>query len=207
MNDMTKGFDSKQSKGFKIIPAYTRSGKFAVRILRPSELTKLIKAIPKDYCRTQFEFLLYTGVRYVEAQNVFNRPDLFDGTQIHFVPGIITKKPKATQSHRYVKLAPVGRKVVQDYFKLKKKLPHMNTWRENLARWCNIAKIDPSYMSVKSTRKTYESYLMSIYPQRRDEIFISQGHTELTALKNYVNLPFTQQDKDEMIKYVAGWGF
>ena len=206
MNDITKGFNHQETKGFSIIPAYTRSGKFAVRILRPNELTKLINAIPKDYCKTQFEFLLYTGVRYIEAQNIFGHPELFDGLQIHLVPGYITKKPKATYSHRYVKLSPAGRRVVNDYFKLKKKLPHMNTWRENLVRWCDIAKIDNSYMSVKSTRKTYESYLMSIYPERRDEIFISQGHTELTALKNYVNLPFTQQDKDEMIKYVAGWG-
>lgn len=206
MNDTTKGFGYANTKGFSIIPAYTRSGKFAIRILRPCELTALINAITKDYCRTQFEFLLYTGMRYIEAQNVFKRPDLFDGTQIHLIPGVITKKPRCTMSNRYVKLTPVGRKVVKDYFKIEKEPPHMNTWRENLVRWCNLAKIDPSYMSVKTTRKTYESYLMTIYPERRDEIFISQGHTELTALKNYINLPFNQKDKEEMIKYVVGWG-
>jgi len=206
MDDITKGFEYGETKGFSIIPAYTNSGKFAVRILRPCELTSLINAIPKDSLRTQFEFLLYTGMRYVEAKNVFGREDIFDGTQLHLIPGIITEKPKCKMSHRYVKLTPVGRKVTRDFFKLKKNYPHMNTWRENLERWAGFAKLDPSYLSVKTTRKTYESYLISIYPQRRDEIFISQGHTELTALKNYINLPFTQKDKEEMIKYVAGWG-
>ena len=187
INDVTKGLDYQNTKGFgyveKIIAPFTNSGKFRVRILRPQELTKLVKAIPKDYSKTQFEFLLYCGMRYIEAQAILDRSDLFDGENIHLTPNII-KKPKCTIKDRYVKLNPVGRKVAESYFKNKKPLPHMNTWRENLTRWATEAKIDPSYMSVKTTRKTYESYLISIYPIRRDEIFISQGHSELTALKN-----------------------
>jgi len=206
MNEMSKGFKYDNTKGFNIIVAYTRSGRFGIRILKPCELTALVNAIPKEDCRTQFEFLLYTGMRYIEAQNFFDRPDLFDGIQIHLIPGVITGKPKCTMANRYVKLTPVGRKIVKDYLKLDKELPHMNTWRENLERWAKVAGIDSSYLSVKTTRKTYESYLMTTYPQKRDEIFISQGHTELTALRNYVNLPFDQRDKEEMIQYVVGWG-
>jgi len=208
MNNERQGFLGKETQGFfqpqKIIAPYTNSGKFRVRILRPKELEALIKAIPKKYSKTQFEFLFYTGMRYVEAMAVKERSDLFDGENIHLTPNII-KKPKCKIKDRYVKLNPVGRRVAEDYFNQQKHLPNNNTWRENLERWAINAKIDPSYFSVKSSRKTWESYLIFTYPHLRDAIFVSQGHTELVALRNYVNLPFTQQDKEGMIKYVAGW--
>ena len=201
----TIGYGYRDTKGFSIIAPFTPSGKFRVRIWRPDELDKLIKAIPKPEYRTMFEFTLYTGMRYIESQLIKDYPELFEDKYIHLIPGIAAKKPKCTIKDRYVKLNPVGIKVAEDYFKLKKKLPNINTWRENVTRWCKLAKIDSNYISVKSSRKTWESYLMSIYPLKRDEIFISQGHSELTALKSYINLPFTESNKDGMIKYVAGW--
>ena len=211
MNDITKGFNTEITKGFSEKPIVTYSQNrdrygnlIGVRILRPWELKALLKAIPKKYSKTQFEFLFYTGMRYVEAEAVKQRQDLFDGENIHLTPELI-RKPKCTIKDRYVKLNPIGRRVAEEYFKLKKDLPHWNTWRENLTRWSNKAKIDNSYLSVKTTRKTWESYLIFTYPQYRDAIFISQGHTELTALKNYINLPFSQRNKDSMLTYVGGW--
>lgn len=199
------GFNNKDTKGFSVIAPFTHSGKFRVRIFRPNELTALIKAIPKPSYRTMFEFTLYSGMRYIEAQLIKPYPELFEDRYIHLIPGITAKKPKCTIRDRYVKLNPVGIRVAEQYFKLDKKLPNINTWRENITRWCNIAKINTSFISAKSSRKTWESYLMSTYPFKRDEIFISQGHTELTALRNYVNLPFTEEDKEAMVRYVAGW--
>lgn len=205
MNGITKGLQYQDTKGFeKIIAPFTNTGKFQIRILRPWELKALVQAIPKKESKNQFEFLFYSGMRYVEAQAILDRPDLFDGEHIHLTPNII-KKPKCTIKDRYVKLNPVGRRVAEDYFKQKKPLPHWNTWRENLERWALKGKIDPSFMSVKTTRKTWESYLILTYPQWRDAVFISQGHTELVALRNYVNLPFSQVNKDNMRRYVAGW--
>jgi len=207
INMDSKGFSPDKSKGFEhieqIIAPFTSSTR-AVRILRPWELKKLLKAIPRKTSKTQFEFLLYTGMRYVEAKEIIKRRDLFDGNNIHLTPAFI-RKPKCKIKDRYVKLSPVGVKVAENYFDNNKLLPHHNTWRENLERWALLAKIDPSYMSTKTTRKTWESYLIFTYPHLRDAIFVSQGHTELVALRNYVNLPFTQQDKDDMRKFVAGW--
>ena len=54
-------------------------------------------------------------------------------------------------------------------------------------------------------RKTYESWLISSYPERKEEVFLSQGHNSLTALRHYVNLPFTESDRMEMKEYVDGW--
>jgi len=208
MNNETQGFLGNETQGFfkneKIIAPYTNSGKYRVRILRPWELKALINVIPKKYSKVQFEFLFYTGMRYVEAQAVKDRPDLFENENIHLTPELIRKK-KCKIKDRYVKLNPVARRVAEDYLNLKKNLPNNNTWRENLERWAIKAKIDPSFFSVKTTRKTWESYLVFSYPHLRDAIFVSQGHTELTALKNYINLPFSQKDREDMIKYVAGW--
>jgi len=215
-NNKSNGYEYELSNGFKHLPdqiivaysqgrAYKTGRPLGVRIWRPSELGKLINAIPKKYSRTQFEFLLYTGMRYVEAQALKDRPDLFDGRTIHLTPDVIAQKKKCKFASRYVILSPIGRRVVSDYLDLKKALPNHTTWQENLGRWSVKAKIDPSYVSCKSTRKTWESFLIFTYPMWRDKIFTSQGHTELTALRNYVNLPFTQKDKDDMIAYVAGW--
>ena len=209
MNGIRQGFSDKERQGFsrnkQIIAPFTDSGRFRVRILRPWELKEFIKVIPKKEYKTMFEFLLYTGMRYVEAREVKFQPDLFDGERnIHLTPELIRKK-KCKIKDRYVKLNPVGKRVAEDYFKLKKGLPNNNTWRDNLKRWADYAGIDHSYLSVKTTRKTWESYLVHTYPELRDAIFISQGHTELVALKNYVNLPFTEKDKQEMMYFVSGW--
>ena len=58
---------------------------------------------------------------------------------------------------------------------------------------------------MKMFRKTYESWLISSYPERKEEVFLSQGHNSLTALRHYVNLPFTESDRMEMKEYVDGW--
>lgn len=208
MNDITQGFNNNQTQGFfkneLIIAPYTHSGKFRVRILRPWELSQILKAIPKKEYQTMFEFLFYTGMRYIEAQLVKDRYDLFDGENIHLIPTII-RKPKCTIKDRYINLNPVAQRVAEDYFKLNVSLPHNNTWVQNLKRWALNGNIDPSFLSVKTTRKTWESYLMTVYPHLRDKIFINMGHTDLVALKDYVNLPFSQKNKENMMKYVAGW--
>jgi len=38
------------------------------------------------------------------------------------------------------------------------------------------------------------------------EIALSQGHTELTQLRHYANLPFLDKDREEMKEFVVGWG-
>jgi len=40
-------------------------------------------------------------------------------------------------------------------------------------------------MSTKTTRKTWESWLVWYYPEKIASIFGSQGHNELTALRHY----------------------
>lgn len=207
MEGINKGLGNNISKGFSenIIAPFTGSGRQRVRLLRPWEVSKLLKAIPKKYSKVQFEFLFYTGMRYIEAQEIYHRPDLFSDSNIHLTPELI-RKPKCKIKDRYVILNPVGKKVAEEYFALKKQLPrHWGSWVENLQRWCVKAGIDPSYMSTKTTRKTWESYLFTCFPEHRGEIYKSIGHTKETALDFYIGLPFSSENKKNMWRYTAGW--
>ena len=194
------GFQKKQ----RIIAKFTAGGRQAVRIWRPWELKALIKAIPKKDYKIRFEALLYSGMRYTELSEIHGHIEIYEDKWIHLTP-LISRKVKSKFRDRYVVLSPYGKRVMDDYLHLEKGLPSHKTWRENLGRWSKLAGIDSSYVSTKSTRKTWESFLMTSYPYWRTEIFISQGHTELTALKYYVNLPFDDKDKKEMKSIVAGW--
>jgi len=43
------------------------------------------------------------------------------------------------------------------------------------------------------------------YPERVLEVFLSQGHSEMTSLTHYLNLPFTEVDRLQMKDWVLGW--
>lgn len=177
-----------------------------VRVLRPFEVKELVKAIPKKYAKTQFEALLYSGCRYVELMRLKEHPDMYEESngRIHLNSYAIRKK-KIKMKERYVILNPVGKRVIEAYLELDKELPDHNTWRANLKRWAQLANINDGRLSPKTTRKTWESWLVTTYPQLTNIIFLSQGHNALTALQHYVTLPFSQQDKQEMKEFVYGW--
>ena len=91
------------------------------------------------------------------------------------------------------------------YFFKSKPLPNWKGWTQNMERWAERAGLDPEGLGPKTTRKTWESWLVSSYPDRVLEVFLSQGHTQMTALSHYLNLPFTSNDKANMVEWVAGW--
>jgi len=174
------------------------------RILRPYECKILIDNIPKlDYVN-KFEALLYSGCRYVEIVRLYKHPEWFNGETIHLTK-IGAKKKKATVSERYIHLNPIGKRAISHYLKSKTSLPDYATWRENLKRWMLKGKLYPDYMSPKTTRKTWESWLITFYPDKFNQVFLSQGHTQLTALQHYLNLPFGDKDRREMKNFVEGW--
>jgi hypothetical protein len=175
-----------------------------IRILRPYECRRLIDVIPKVEYVDKFEALLYSGLRFIEAQRLYDNPEWFNGVTVHLTKEAIKKK-KATISERYVHLNQPGRSAVKHFLDGDKNLPVYNTWVENLERWMIKAQLYPIGMSPKTTRKTWESWLVWYYPDKIATIFGSQGHNELTALRHYVNLPFTKTDKEEMRLFVEGW--
>ena len=176
------------------------------RILKPNEVTKLIRAIPKVIYVDMFEALLYSGCRYVEMQRLYKHPEWFRDKFIHLTKkSRATRKKKAVMDERYVHLNQAGISAIRHFLDGNKNLPTYKAWRENLVRWAEMAEISTELLSPKTTRKTWESWLVWYYPEKIATIFGSQGHTELTALRHYVNLPFTTDDKADMKRYVEGW--
>jgi integrase len=175
--------------------------KMGTRILRPSEFNLLIGAVPKQDHRVQLKALLLSGMRFEECKSLYNHPGWFDGQFIR----IPSTKKKAVQDSRWIRLNPLGGAMVEHFLNLKKGPPHRVTFWENLRRWSSDAGLDTEGITNKSTRKTWESWLMFYYPERVTEITLSQGHTGITQIKHYVNLPFTEEDKTQMEPYVQGW--
>ena len=171
------------------------------RIFRPWEIRKLIHNIPKNINRERFEVLLFTGCRYTELQDVHGKLERLSENTLK----IRNTKAKAKTKFRYVQLNNQGRRAVEYYLRSDKPLPHYTTWDVNLIRWCKNANLNPEGVSIKSTRKTWESWLVSIYPEQIERIFLSQGHSRFVALKHYLTLPFTKEDKEDMKYYVEGW--
>ena len=174
------------------------------RILRPKEFKALLEGCPKTDYKTMLQALLYTGMRYIELQRFQKYPSWWDGDFVH-LPQEASRKKKRKQRERWVRLNNQGKMIVQYFTNLKRPLPSYQSWNENLKCWCRRAGLDPKGMSVKATRKTWESWLMFYYPQRSMEIAQSQGHTTTTSLQHYMNSPFTESDKLEIKNYVEGW--
>ncbi len=61
------------------------------------------------------------------------------------------------------------------------------------------------HLCAKTSRKTWESWLVFYYPERAGLVYQSQGHTGTTSLVYYQNMPFTDADKAQMKAYVEGW--
>ena len=174
------------------------------RILRPLEATELINAIPKRKYEIQFKALLFTGARYIEIQRFFKHAEWFDGKFIH-LPAMAIKKAKRKQRERWIRLNPLGREVIKSFLSLDENLPTKQAYNQNLKRWALQAGFNSAGLSAKTTRKTWESWLVFYYPDKLANIVLSQGHTALTSIQHYLNMPFTNEDKEEMKEFVEGW--
>ena len=173
--------------------------KEGVRILRPAEANQMISDIPHYSNQVKFKALLYSGMRYAELKRLYDRPEWFDGQFIH-IPSL---KKKARQKERWIRLNGTGKEVINSYLNQESGLPHRVTWFDNLKRWAET--VGDGGMSLKTTRKTWESWLMFTYPQHKLDIILSQGHTLRISFDHYMNLPFTDEDKVLMDSFVGGW--
>ncbi len=178
-----------------------------VRILRPSEYDQLRDAIPKMHHQIFLDTLLYSGMRYIEVQRFQDHPEWYEKeTRTIHIPKEGGKKKKRTMKDRYVHLNQSGSNTVSLFFKLDQDLPARATWYQDLQRWGEYTRMDTNGLCAKMTRKTWESWLLTAYPKATIQVCMSMGHTKLTAMEHYLNLPFTDSERKEIIERVAGWG-
>lgn len=185
----------------------TKNGKTydsRIRIFRPREFDLFIRGCKRVDYQTILEALLFTGCRYVELQRVQKNPDWFDGEFLH-LPFDAVRKDKRTQYERWVRLNQQGRTTIKYFLRIKKPMPTYQSWSMNMKRWARNVGMEQQWLSSKCTRKTWESWLIFYFPQQLPSIALSQGHTQLTSLRYYANLPFSDDDRNLMKKYVEGW--
>jgi integrase len=174
------------------------------RILRPNEWAALLKGCPKIQYKTMLQTFLYTGMRYVELQRFQGKKDWYDGEFIH-LPAEACRKKRRTQRERWVRLNNQGKMIIQYFLATDSPLPTYQSWGMNLRCWARRADLNPIGLNVKTTRKTWESWLMFYYPTQIMAITLSQGHTQTISINHYLNMPFTESDRVEIKNYVEGW--
>ncbi|NVM38037.1 MAG: hypothetical protein HWN81_20755 [Candidatus Lokiarchaeota archaeon] len=174
------------------------------RILRPREFKQLLEGCPKIEMKNLLHTLLFTGMKYTELLKLHKNPEWFNREFIH-IPNIPSENRKS-QVERWVNLTPAGKIVVEYFLHYNKKtLPSYQSWVENLKCWARRANISNVGLNTKTTRKTWESWLMFYYPHLMLPIIKSQGHNVLSAIRYSLNLPFTEKDRFEMREFVEGW--
>lgn len=172
--------------------------KSGVRILRPSEYKELKASVQKRGKQVLMDCLLLTGMRYEEVLRLRHNPDWFDGDFIH-LPEWAQKKAKRKQLERWIKLSIMGKATLPQLFDIV--VPPRSTFD----KWLEYNYPLVYGLSAKTFRKTWESWLLFSNPERTMKIALSQGHTELTQLRHYANLPFLDKDKEDMKEWVEEW--
>jgi len=185
--------------------------KVETRILRPVEWGALLNVIPKQRLKTICKIALLTGMRWTELQELLKHPEWFDGEKFVEVPA---RKKMRIYSKRWVRLSTLGKELLPFFFQMGGKqgsdnseLPSWQAISKNLKRWANKAGLYPTGLSVKTFRKSWESWLIFSFPHLESLVAESQGHTLITSVKHYRRLPFTSRDRDDMKPYTQGWDY
>jgi len=194
-----------------------------VRILSPFDYDKLYEVVPKIHHKTILDVCLWTGMRYVEVQRLYEHPEwIMKNRNCIFLPEEAQLKAKRRQLQRYIYPIPPQLTSILPYFFGNPAPPAQDNWNENLKRWalkagivereqfhenCNTnLRVISGFkgISSKMTRKTIESWMFAIrIPE--NEICLRQGHDRATSLKHYQGLPFTPYEKGEIFTRLNSW--
>lgn len=176
-----------------------------VRILTPHEYDMLLESIKKAVQRRRFLILFWSGARYAEFKRFWEHPEWYISSRntIH-LPESATSKAKRKQVERYIHPLPdLMREIIQEFHK-DPEPPSIQTWNENLKRWAEKADLSPLGLSAKSTRKSIESWMIAAGVPVH-EVYLRQGHNEMTSLRHYQGLHFTSMEKEEIQRRLTGF--
>lgn len=184
------------------------------RVLSPAEADAIRAVISKPSSRALFDLLLYTGLRFAEVRQLAADPSILD--QERGTLAIRSTKAKARQVGRNVILGDRGRAAVAAFLEAGGKMPaHVTAWQQNLIAWSRAAGLaplsgptaagNPAGMTTRTTRKTWESWLLAACPAEIVRITLSQGHSETIALRHYLNVSWTAEEREAIAAEVGGW--
>lgn len=196
-----------------------------VRILTPGEYENLLNQINKPSLRALVQVMLYSGMRYEEVLRLKENPDHFSEKNNSI--WVRSGKHKAKSPERYVPLTEAGTKAVKDYLADERtKYPSANVMSVNLLSWAEKAGFEPILdnqmrelsganvgkerrnvygMSVKTFRRTWENWLLTICPERVFDIMKAQGHDVQTSSEHYAGAVISGEDIERIRAYVQGW--
>lgn len=178
---------------------------YKIRILSPSDYDLFDAQIEKPYLKTIFHVSFWSGMRYVEVKRFHSNPDWWQKLRkTIYLPKEANLKVMRVAKERYITPIPSQLEGELPYFFKNQKPPTIQTWDDNLKRWADHAGLGIEGITAKMTRATIESWMCAakipIY-----EICLRQGHTVLTSMNHYLALPFTDVEKIEINKRLAGW--
>lgn len=177
-----------------------------VRVLTPREYENLKLAIPKESHKTIFEILIITGIRYAELLRLFEHKEWYNEKRnIIHLPEEAQKKHKRRQLERTIHPLPYGFDYILKAFWAGRKPPLEATWNKNLQRWGKTAGLSPFGLSVKTTRKTIESWSIAA-GLLESSVCLRQGHDSLTSMRHYQGLAFSEDEIRDIEKQLASWG-
>lgn len=182
--------------------------------MTPTETEAIRAVISKPSNRSLYDVLQFTGVRLSELRQLADTPGVFDPDRRTLL--IRSGKPRATQKDRNVILCDRGVAAVEEYLNAPRVPSSPSAWQTNLIRWARAARLavvpggnstayNPCGITTRTTRKTLESWLLAVYPDRATHVALSQGHTEVTALRHYLNLSFTSEERCAIADQITGW--
>lgn len=184
------------------------------RVLTPKDYNKVRDGFKKQEHKLIFDGLIYTCMRVEEFWRFIGHPEWFDYDRmcINLPPGA-TLKVKVKQKGRTILLSALGVRVVRDLLDAVRagKIKEISNrgWNDDISRAARRAGFqhDPNCKIVpKMTRKTYISWLMAVIPDDGLRITASSGHDSSTMIRHYLNLAFTDQERNEIKMHIQGWG-
>lgn len=177
-----------------------------VRILTPSEYEALKAAIPTDHHKTILDILLITGMRYAEFLRLYDNKTWYNEKRnIIHLPAEAQLKHKRKQIERTIHPLPYGFNYFMKALWAGRKPSLEATWNKNLQRWAISAGIKPYGMSVKTTRKTIESWQIASGIVE-STVCLRAGHDSVTSMKHYQGLAFSDNELSDIKKQLTAWG-
>lgn len=183
------------------------------RVLTVDEANRIRAVIEKPTSKALYDLLLHTGMRLSEVKQLADNPAVFDKDRRSIA--IKSGKAAARQSGRNVCLSDKGVLAVQAYLDNPSVPASPGAWQKNLIRWAQRARLtalpgqeqsnNPTGITVRTSRKTLESWLLAAHPDKFPFIVLSQGHNEMVSIKHYLNMTWTKEERAAIKSEVIGW--